>query len=309
MTAARFGPLLAPLAAGAILLSGALPAHAWDVDALVLEAAARQREGEVAAGRIALDRIEVETELDAGGRRKKSERRRYAVVMDRRGLAARELVEVDGRAATADERDESRRKEEKRRRASLEPGGARSDEEELLSGRVPLLDLYHRLDFRLLREERLDGRPTFVVAFRPKPGLVAKTIRDRVLNAFAGTAWIDVAEIQVRKIDGRLTKPVRVLGGALLEVKGVRLLYETREVLPGLWAPCREEISITATAGMVLPYRRELRFEFSSYRPEPGAEGIPRRHAERVDQTPRLQLLTKWGRSNGIGSESSTIPR
>ncbi|HRY45757.1 MAG TPA: hypothetical protein P5164_17640, partial [Thermoanaerobaculia bacterium] len=71
----------------------------------------------------------------------------------------------------------------------------------------------------------------------------------------------------VRKIDGRLTTPVRVLGGALLEVKGVRLLYETREVLPGLWAPCREEISITATAAMVLPYRRELRFEFGRYRP------------------------------------------
>ncbi|MHB1045235.1 MAG: hypothetical protein ACYC4P_04420 [Thermoanaerobaculia bacterium] len=282
MPGARTGRLLAPLAAGALLLAGALPARAWDVDALVLEAAARQREGEVAAGRITLDRVEVETELDAGGRRKKSERRRYAVVMDRRGLAGRELLEVDDRAATPAEREEARRQEEKRRRAALEPGSARSDEEELLSGRVPLLDLYHRLDFRLLGEERIDGRPTFVVAFRPKPGLVAKTIRDRVLNAFAGTAWIDVAEIQVRKIDGRLTTPVRVLGGALLEVKGVRLLYETREVLPGLWAPCREEISITATAAMVLPFRRELRFEFSAYRAEPRAGAVPLRHAEQL---------------------------
>ena len=170
------------------------------------------------------------------------------------------VLEVDGRVATSAEREDSRRQDEKRRRAAREPGSPRSDEEELL-------DLYHRLDFRLLGEERIDGRPTFVVAFRPKPGLVAKTIRDRVLNAFAGTAWIDVAEIQVRKIDGQLTQPVRVLGGALLEVRGVRLLYETREVLPGLWAPCREEISITATAAMVLPYRRELRFEFGRYRP------------------------------------------
>lgn len=241
-------------------------AQAWDVNALVLEAAARQREGEVSAGRIALERIEVETDLDAGGRRKKTGRKRYAVVMDRRGLVARELLDVDARPATDAEREESRREDEKRRRASLKAGDERSDEEELLSGRVPLLDLYHRLQFRLLGEELVDGRPTFVVEFRPKPNLESRTIRDRVLNAFAGRTWIDVAEIQVRRIEGSLTSPVKVLGGALLDLKGVRLLYETREVMPGTWAPCREEIGITATAGMVLPFRREIRFEFSDYR-------------------------------------------
>lgn len=269
---------LAVALAGAALLSGARPARAWDVDALVLEAAARQREGEVSAGRLALERVEVESDLDAAGRRKRTVRKRYAVVMDRRGVASRELLEVDGRAATEAERDESRREDEKRRRASLEPGNRRSDEEELMSGRVPLLDLYHRLRFRLLGEEKLDGRPTFVVEFRPKPGLVSKTIRDRVLNAFEGKAWIDVAEVQVRRIDGRLAVPVKVLGGALLDLRGVRLLYETREVMPGTWAPCREEIGITATAGMVLPFRREIRFEFANYRSAPPAAQL---HAAR----------------------------
>jgi hypothetical protein len=256
---------VAALGLGCAFLLGAAPARAWDVNLLVLEAAARQREGEVAAGRIRLERIEVETELNGAGRPKTPERRRYAVVMDRRGVVERELLEVDGRAATEDERAKSRREDEKRRQASLEAGGARSDEEELMSGRVPLLDLYHRLEFRRVGEELLDGRPAHVVAFRPKPGLVSKTIRDRVLNNFAGTAWIDVAEHQLRKIDGQLTTPVKVLGGALLDLKGVRLLYETREVLPGTWAPCREEIGITATAGMFLPFRREIRFEFSKY--------------------------------------------
>ncbi len=260
------------LGAACTLLAGARTARAWDVDALVLEAAARQREGEVSAGRISLERVEVETELDSDGRRKKTERKRYAVLMDRRGVVQRELLEVDGRAPTDEERGRSRREDEKRKRVSLEAGDVRSDEEELMSGRVPLLDLYHRLQFRLLGEELLDGRPTFVVEFRPKPNLVSKTIRDRVLNAFAGKAWIDVAEVQVRRIDGRLMTPVKVLGGALLDLQGVRLLYETREVLPGTWAPCREEIGITATAGMLLPFRREIRFEFSSYkdaRPDP----------------------------------------
>lgn len=256
--------LLLGAALGALL--GAAPARGIDVDALVLEAAARQREGEVAAGTVTLQRVEVETELDARGGVKKLVRRRYAVVMDGRGLVGRELLEVDGREATEAERERSRRDDGRRRRAATEAGGPRSDEEELVSGRVPLLDLVHRLDFRIVGEELLDGRPTWVVAFRPKPGLVSRTIRDRVLNSFAGTTWIDVAEHQLRKIDGRLTTPVKVLGGALLDLREVRLVYETREVLPGLWAPCREEIGITATAGMLLGVRREIRYEFGGYR-------------------------------------------
>lgn len=260
------GAAAAPLGLVVAVLLVAPSARALDVDALVLEAAARQREGEVNAGRVAFDRIEVETELDAAGRRTKVERRRYAVVMDGRGLVGRELLDIDGRPATEDEKARSRREDEKRKRASLEAGGANSDEEELMSGRVPLLDLYHRLQFRVLGEESLDGRPCHVVAFGPRPGLVSKTIRDRVLNAFAGKVWIDVAEVQVRKIEGGLTTPVKVLGGALLDLRGVRLVYESREVFPGAWAPCREEIGITATAGMVLGVHREIRFEFSGYR-------------------------------------------
>jgi len=251
--------------AGALLL-GAPPARAWDANTIALEAAARQREGEIAAGKIAFERIEVETELDADGRRKKPGRKRYSVVMDRRGVVARELLEVDGRPPTDEQREASRREDEKRRRAALEPNGERSDEEELMSGRVPLLDLLPRLQFRLVGEELVDGRPTWILEFEPRPGLVSKTIRDRVLNSFAGRTWVDVADVQVRKIDGHLTTPVKVLGGALLDLKEVGLVYESREVMPGAWAPCREEIGITAVAGMFLRYRREIRFESSNYR-------------------------------------------
>lgn len=272
--ASRAGLLAAALAS---LGTAHAPTQA-DVDAIVLEAAVRQREGEVGAGRVAFERIEVETDLDAAGRPERTRRRRYTVLMDGRGLVRRELLAVDGRAATGEEREESAREDEKRRRAAAK-GGERSDEEELMSGRVPLLDLHHRLDFRLLGEERLEGRPTWVVEFRPKAGLAARTIRDRVLNSFAGTTWIDVADVQLRKIDGRLTAPVKVLGGALLRLEEIRLVYEAREVASGAWAPCREEIGIRATAGMFLPFRREMRFEFSNWRS--ARDGAPVRTAAR----------------------------
>ena len=68
------------------------------------------------------------------------------------------------------------------------------------------------------------------------------------------------------------------VGGALLDLKGVGLVYESREVMPGAWAPCREEIGITAVAGMFLRYRREIRFESSNYRVA-GAAALPLRAA------------------------------
>lgn len=269
----------AVLIAAALAFLGAAPVPTQaDVDAVVLEAAIRQREGEVGAGRVAFERVEVETDLDAAGRPEKTRRRRYAVVMDGRGVVRRDLLEVDGRPATGEERQESLREDEKRRKAAGK-GGEKSDEEELMSGRVPLLDLHHRLDFRYLGEELLEGRPTWVVGFRPKPGLESRTIRDRVLNSFAGRTWIDVADVQLKKIDGRLMAPVKVLGGALLRLEGIRLVYEAREAAPGSWVPCREEIGIRATAGMVLPFRREMRFEFSNWRS--AREAAPSRTASR----------------------------
>ncbi len=49
--------------------------------------------------------------------------------------------------------------------------------------------------------------------------------------------------------------------------------------VPAPGPPCREEIGIRATAGMVLPFRREMRFEFSSWRS--ARETAPTRTAAR----------------------------
>ena len=68
----------------------------------------------------------------------------------------------------------------------------------------------------------------------------------------------------------------------------MRLVYESREVLPGTWAPCREEIGITATAGMFLGFRREIRFEFSNYRSARPDVRPPRRPL-RPAAAPRLR--------------------
>jgi hypothetical protein len=238
-----------------------------DVDAIVRYAAERQQASERHRTPLAFDHVDVLTELDASGRPKSVERHVYVSYSEGSGIEARDLREVDGRPPTDRERRAIREEDEKRRRARAEKGSRDEGEDaDLRSGRLPLADLLGRFAFRFVREEACDGRPAYLVSFGPRPGHVSRTIRDRVLNEFGGLCWIDQAELQIIRIEGRLTKNVKVAGGLALDLKSVSLVYEGSPVAPGLWVPCVEELRVEARAALVIPYRREVRFEFSNYR-------------------------------------------
>jgi hypothetical protein len=224
-----------------------LAAEAMNVDQLVRRAAERQRDHE-ARSSFAFEAVEVNADLDASGRPGPAERRLYSCVRRGRSLQ-RELSSVDGRAPT----------ERERRKARSETGDTKT-------GRLDLMDMLGRFDFRFLREELLEGRPTWVVEFSPKPRLEPRSAKDRVLAEFAGLAWIDTAQTQVLRIEGRLTREVRFAGGLALRLSRIAIVYEARPAAPGVFVPCREELRVEATAALVFPYRHELRLEFTNYR-------------------------------------------
>lgn len=261
----------------ALSLLRATPAVAVDAGLVVRLAAENQRAAEQRGLPLAFRQVEVKTEIQGAGRRAPAERFTYLSFSDGRGVTRRELVEVDGRPPTEREIEKARDEDGKRReKASREGAGSGTDD--LLSGRLPLSDLLTRYDFRFVREETHDGRPAYLVEFGPREGLAAKTIRDRVLNGFAGRAWIDAAELQAIRIEGRLTRPVKVAGGLALDLKNVGFVYEGRPVLPGVWAPCLEEIRVDGKAALVLGFTREIRYEFSGYR---GTETVAQARARR----------------------------
>lgn len=254
----------------ALCLLAARPATALDVNELVRRAADRQKESEARSGGVAYQRLEVETDVDGKGRREKVIRRVFAVVPDGSGGTRRDLVEVNGRPPTAAETKDARKDEEKRR-ARAARGGKGGDQDELMSGRPPLHDLLTRLDFEVVGQEVIDGRPNHVVSFGPRTGLVSRTVRDQILNNFAGRAWIDAGEQQVTKIEGHLTRPAKVWGGIALDLRAVEIVYEERPILPGTWAPCREEMRVVGKAAIVIDVHKEIRLEFWGYR-DHGAE-------------------------------------
>lgn len=264
-SAALLGLLLAPA-----------PAPAVDAGLVVRLAAANQRAAEERGTPMAFRQVEVHTELLGDGRRGPAERFTFLSFSDGRGVTRRQLLEVDGRPPTDREVARTQRQDEKRREKAAR-NGSEDGTDDLLSGRLPLSDLLTRFDFRFVCEEPFAGRPAYLVEFGPKEGLQARTLKDRVLNGFAGRAWIDAAELQPIRIEGRLTRPVQVAGGLALSLRDVRFLYEGHPVLPGVWAPCLEEIRVDARAAVFLGFSREVRYEFSGYRGvSPVAEARPR---------------------------------
>ncbi len=255
----------------AILAALARPATALDADTIARKAAERQREMEHRLTDIHFLRVDVETEFRSDGGRRKPKRLVFACRLEAPGALSRELMEVDGRPPTESEKQKIRKQDNKRKARQAERKPDETEDDDLLSGRLPLTDLLTRYDFAHAGEEVVDGALTYLLSFGPKKGLASPKMRDRVLNNFSGKVWVDAAELQVRRIEAHLTRPLKILGGLALDLEAIRIRYEGRPSRPGVWLPCREEIHFTAKTVFFLGVSKEIRFEFSNYKiPPPG---------------------------------------
>lgn len=97
-------------------------------------------------------------------------------------------------------------------------------------------DLVKRFDFQLTGRELLDGRPTFVVAFQPRPGrLPERNLKDKFINKAAGRVWIDAGDHALVKANLWLTERVNVIGGLVGAVWKFTFNFERQRLDEGLW--------------------------------------------------------------------------
>jgi hypothetical protein len=278
---ARFGTcaaLLLVLAAGTAG-ADAVPAGRPDVDAreLVKRVVKSQRRVEAAFAGSTFDQREVKITWGADGRAKEVASRLFYVLSgDDDTEGSRELVEVDGRPATEDEKRKAAEEDEKGRKKHLiekAAGEARradkvsGDEDDPLVGRRRLSELIGRFVIRVVGEETIEGRLAYVLDFSPDPGAPpAKSLGDRALNALAGRALIDAVDFQVRSIVAHLTKPVKVAGGIAVNVKEAEIAYTGQPLGGNLWFPCVVELRLTGKTALFFRLDTSFRFEFANPR-------------------------------------------
>lgn len=272
---ARAASLALALAAGPLAAGPDAP----PVDALELirRVVRSQQRVEAAFEGATYDQLEVRIAWDAKGRAREVERRLFYVLAGENGAeGSRELVEVDGRPATGDEKRKAAEEDEKGRKRRVEqkaearakaPPRVTGDEEDPLVGSRRLSELIGRYTIHVVGEEVIDGRPAYVLDFSPKPGAPApKSLGDRALNALEGRAVIDASTFQVRSVEARLTRSVKVAGGLAANVKAADVSYTGQPAGGGLWFPCAVDLRVTGRTAVLFRLDTSFRAEFTNLR-------------------------------------------
>jgi hypothetical protein len=97
-------------------------------------------------------------------------------------------------------------------------------------------DLLKRYEFTFVKHETLNGRPAYVLDFKPVNGrLPERGIRDKFINKAAGRVWIDEADAAVSRADLYLTKRVDVVGGLVGAVWKFNCTMERERTGEGYW--------------------------------------------------------------------------
>jgi hypothetical protein len=251
------------------------PAYEMDARDLVRRVVRSQRRVEAAFDGATFDQREVKIEWGSDGRAREVVSRLFYVLSGNGGAeGSRELVEVDGRPATAAEKRKAAEEDEKSRKKRLEQKAAAEasrtekisgDEDDPLVGRKRLSELIRRFVIRVVGEEVVEGRPVYVLDFWPDPAAPApKTLGDRALNSLAGRALIDAVDFQVRSVVAHLTKPVKVAGGLAANVKAAEIAYTGQPLGGNLWFPCVVELRLTGKTALFFRLDTSFRFEFAN---------------------------------------------
>jgi hypothetical protein len=97
-------------------------------------------------------------------------------------------------------------------------------------------NLVKRFQFTLVGEEMLNGRPTFVVDFKPASDhLPVNQFADKFINYAAGRAWIDAEDYAIAQAQVHLTQQVNVLGGIVGSVWKFTYAFTRLRTPEGYW--------------------------------------------------------------------------
>ena len=126
------------------------------------------------------------------------------------------------------------------------------------------------LDFQLLGEETINGRPALHLNAEPKPGYRAKNMRARVFEKLKAQIWIDKASSELVKADAEMFDTVSVGFGMIGRVeKGTRFKINRRLVADGVWLIDSQSMRFDARILYFKTMHTEASTQWSDFRRRP----------------------------------------
>jgi hypothetical protein len=182
------------------------------------------------------------------------------------GARFEQLVERNGQLPSAEEQKKLGQDFEKLKHETPEERTVRLGKEQ--ENRSVLRDLLEGFDFRLLGEEVLGGRPTYVLQVTPHPGYHARGKYGKIFSKVEGKLWIDKSDFGWIKVEGQVTQSFSMGLFVARVQRGSSIVLEQTNVGEAVWVPQRLEVRGSARILFLKSLTLERIFTYSDYRLE-----------------------------------------
>jgi len=128
-----------------------------------------------------------------------------------------------------------------------------------------VLDHLDLFDWKLEGEDESQEEPCYRLAFSPKKGAKTMSGRDAVMAQTSGHCWVAKRDFSRIRLEGRLKKPVELMG-FLVTVREVDFLTTTRRIAGGVAAPLqiRYRFRVEVFPFFEFHERHTQKFDFTS---------------------------------------------
>lgn len=220
----------------------------------------------------------IEKRLDGNGAVKKTKTETFEVYPSAepaqmyRRLVARDGVPVPAAELAAQDRKQEARTEERERRRAGEDEAARmrrqtKEDEERRQEQAVVDEVFRMDDIRVEGRETVDGRPTIVLSFAPKPGYKPVTAGGKMIQKLAGRAWVDEQDRQLVRLEARLLENLGVGPARLARLqKGAETYFNRRKVNDEIWLPAEARFTGAAKVLLFFGGRIDALFQYGEYR-------------------------------------------
>jgi hypothetical protein len=175
-------------------------------------------------------RSAISEDLDSDGKAEETNKLVYkAIIIGDR--AYERLITKNGSPLSGEDLEKEQKKEK---------GFRAKQKEKKNDDRIPFdRKLANRYKFTLEGSEKLGGRPSYILRFKPRKDkeLPDDKMADVVLNALFGKVWIDEQDFAVAKIQAALAHTVRIGLGVAATIKKAHLQLDIRKEENGTWLP------------------------------------------------------------------------
>jgi len=183
------------------------------------------------------------------------------------------LISKDGHPLTgsAARREERKYEHVVREREQESPEEREARIRKYENERAFVKDIPSAYTFRLVGDEALNGRPSWVITMTPRPDFVPTTPHAAMLSHIDGKLWIDKQDVRWAKAEARVAETISI-GWILARIgPGAQFVVDQTRLDNGIWLP--RKITISGTALVMMVHSKPLNEEltWSDYRKVPAS--------------------------------------